>query len=465
MRRTLSRRRFLRALGALGAAPLLPAGASREAVDVVEVRLVAVPASVQLVPEGYPATAVWTYNGTVPGPVLRARQGDRLRVVVENRLGADTTVHWHGLRVPNAMDGVPGLTQPPIRAGERFVYEFALPDAGTYWYHPHERSEEQLARGLAGAIVVEERDPPRVDRDLVWVLSDWRLGSDAAIRGGFGDFHDAAHAGRIGNTVTINGCVPERFAVRAGERIRLRLVNAASARIFALEFSGHRPRVVALDGHPVLPHEPAGGTIVLAPGARADLVFDMTAAPGSRHEVRDLFYRGREYRILEIAYSEEPPLAAGLPDAPFELRPNAVPEPDLGAAERHAIVVRGGAMGAMHGLPRGKAWAVNDRAFSCGGGASRFEPLLVLRRARTYVLAIENDSAWHHPMHLHGHAFRLLSRNGRPSAHRPWLDTVLLAPRERVEIAFVADNPGDWLLHCHVLDHAATGLSAVLRVA
>ncbi|MEW5864045.1 MAG: multicopper oxidase family protein [Pseudomonadota bacterium] len=462
---TCSRRRFLGGLTALAAAPLLPAAAPRPAREqpaLVEAHLAAAPAAVQLVPEGYPATAVWAYNSTTPGPVLRARQGDRLRISVENRLGEDTTVHWHGLRVPNAMDGVPVLTQPPIRPGERFVYEFALPDAGTFWYHPHQRSFEQIARGLAGAIVVEEREPPRVDRDLVWVLADWRLDAGAALRGGFGDFMDMSHAGRIGNTVTLNGRVPERFAVRAGERIRLRLINTASARIFALEFRGHRPRVIALDGQPVAPYEPADGVVLLAPAQRADIVLDMTAAPGSRHEVRDLFYRGREYRLLELAYSEEPALARR--DAPVELRPNPIPEPDLSSAERHSIVLGGGMMGSMRGLPRGKAWAMNGRAGGCGEGVASFEPLVVLRLGRSYVLAIENDTAWHHPMHLHGFSFRVLSRNGRPSARREWRDTVLLDPRERVEIAFVADNPGDWLLHCHVLDHAAGGLTAVLRV-
>jgi FtsP/CotA-like multicopper oxidase with cupredoxin domain len=461
----ISRRRFIGGMAALAAAPLVPVAAARLAREepaLVEARLVAAPASVQLVPEGYPATAVWAYNGVTPGPALRARQGDRLRITVENRLGEDTTVHWHGVRVPNAMDGVPVLTQPPIRSGERFVYEFALPDAGTYWYHPHHRSFEQIARGMAGAIVVEERDPPPVDRDLLWVLADWRLEPDAAMRGGFGNFMDTSHGGRIGNTVTINGRVPERFRVRAGERIRLRLVNTASARIFALEFRGHRPRVIALDGQPVAPHEPAGDVVLLAPAQRADLILDMAGAPGSRHEVRDLFYRGREYRLLDLAYLDEPPLARR--DAPVELRPNPLPEPDLRGAEPHSIVLGGGMMGSMRGLPRGKAWAMNGRAGGCGEGAASFDPLLVLRLGRSYVLSVENDTAWHHPMHLHGFSFRVLSRNGRPGARREWLDTALLDPRERIEIAFVADNPGDWLFHCHVLDHAAGGLTAVLRV-
>jgi FtsP/CotA-like multicopper oxidase with cupredoxin domain len=139
-----------------------------------------------LVGAPHPSTEAWSYNASVPGPELRFKQGQRLRVEVENALPAQTTVHWHGIRLPNAMDGVPGLTQAPIAAnGGRFVYEFDLPDAGTYWYHPHLGDGEQLARGLYGALIVEERDPPAVDRDVVWILSDWRLDREAALRRDF----------------------------------------------------------------------------------------------------------------------------------------------------------------------------------------------------------------------------------------------------------------------------------------
>ena len=127
----------------------------------------------------------------------------------------------------------------PIAAnGGRFLYEFDLPDAGTFWYHPHLGSPEQVARGLYGALIVEEREPPTVDRDLVWVLSDWRLDREARIVENFGNPMDASHAGRIGNTVTVNGAIRDSFAVRAGERIRLRLINASNARIYGLEFEG-----------------------------------------------------------------------------------------------------------------------------------------------------------------------------------------------------------------------------------
>ena len=192
------------------------------------------------------------------------------------------------------MDGVPHLTQPPIAPGETFVYEFDVPDAGTYWYHPHERSFEQVGRGLYGPLIVEEREPIQVDRDVTWVLDDWRLLPDAQISDDFGNFMDASHNGRVGNTVTVNGRILETFPVRAGERLRLRLINAANARIFALEFQDHRPMVIALDGQPVEPHEPAGGRVILGPAMRADLVFDMTGRPGDAlHGHRSILSRPR----------------------------------------------------------------------------------------------------------------------------------------------------------------------------
>lgn len=461
-----TRRRFLAGLGGLAATPILSAPGSSGAASetrIVETKLTASPGSAQLVPPEYPATEVWAYDGTVPGPVLRLRQGDRLRARLHNALAEPTTIHWHGVRLPNAMDGVPFLTQPSVEPGGDFLYEFTPPDAGTFFYHPHQRSHEQLGRGLAGALVVEERNPPKVDRDLVWMLGSWSLERDASIRGGFGNFHDIAHDGRVGNTVTLNGRVPRDFAVRAGELVRLRIVNAAPARAFALAFDAHRPWIIALDGHPVAPHEPPGGVVELGPGMRADLLIDMMAAPGSRHVVRDRFYPRQEYEFVQLAYGNEPPLRSR-PEDPVGLQPNPLREPDLRRAQRHQVLFTGGAMGDMRGLPRGAAWALNGARNACGESAVPFDPLFVLRKDASYVLELVNDTAWHHPIHLHGHAFRLLARNGQPTVHREWLDTVMLAPRERAEIAFVADNPGDWMLHCHVLEHQAGGMMACVRV-
>lgn len=443
-----------------------------------ERRLTAAAARAPLAGAPYPETDVWAYDGAVPGPELRFRQGERLRVTLDNRLPEGTTVHWHGVRVPNAMDGVPELTQAPIAPGADFAYEFVLPDAGTYWYHPHQRSFEQVARGLYGALVVEELHPPPVDRDVVWMLGDWRLLPDASIGGDFGNRMETGMAGRIGNTVTVNGQVTDTFAVRAGERMRLRLVNAATARIFALEFRGHRPLVIALDGQPVAPHDPEDGRIVLGPAQRADLVLDLTGAPGSRAAVVDSFYRGLEYRLLDLAYGAER-LRDQPPRDRVALPPNTMPEPDLATAGRHEITLGGGMMSGMTGAKAsaggmagmmggmsqgggmGMAWTFNGVAAT----GHDMAPMLELARGRSHVLVLSNETAWWHPIHLHGHAFRVLARNGAPTPYREWRDTVLLEPQERVEVAFVADNPGRWMIHCHVLDHQNGGMMAVIAVA
>jgi FtsP/CotA-like multicopper oxidase with cupredoxin domain len=465
----LSRRTFLAASGAAAAASVLRPWRAR-AGPISEYRLVAQPGHAHLVGGSYPETAVWAYNDKVPGPEIRVRQGERLRITVDDRLAEETTVHWHGLRVPNAMDGVPHLTPPPIAPGETFVYEFDVRDAGTYWYHPHQRSFEQVGRGLYGPLIVEEREPIEVDRDITWVLDDWRLLSDAQISDDFGNFMDNSHNGRVGNTVTVNGRIQVAFAVRAGERLRLRLINAANARIFGLEFRDHRPMVVALDGQPVQPHEPEGGRVVLGPAMRADLVIDMSGRPGERFPVIDPFYRGLEYRLLDLTYEDAPPLREHPLDAPMRLAANTMPEPDLATAERHEIAFSGGMMGGgmggmMGGMMRGAGhsgiWAINGVAAT----GDVMEPFLTLRRGRSYVLAMHNHTAWHHPMHLHGHAFRVIARDGRTTHYQEWQDTVLRAPHEGVDIAFVADNPGDWMFHCHILEHQAAGMMGVIRVA
>jgi len=413
-------------------------------------------------------TRVWAYDGTVPGPVLRLRRGEPVEITVANRLPEETTVHWHGIRLQNAMDGVPGLTQPPIRPGERFRYAFAPPDAGTFWYHPHADSLRQLGSGLAGALIVEESEPIAVDRELLWVVQDWRLTEDAEIAPGFGNRMEAAMSGRVGNTVTINGRLPDTVPVRPGERIRLRLVNAALARIMALDFGGHRPMVVALDGQPCEPHAPPGGRVLLGPAMRADLILDMAATPGRRYAVRDDFYGDRlAYTLVDLAYGTKP-LRARPPDAPLALPANPLPQPDLATASRHAIAIRGGMMSGMGMMgmmrPGGAEWSMNGMSMT-GDGAAGMQPLLTLPRGRTCVLALRNESAWWHPMHLHGHSFRVLSRDGAEVPHREWRDTVLLGPRSSAEIAFVADNPGEWMFHCHVTDHQMSGLMAVIGIA
>jgi FtsP/CotA-like multicopper oxidase with cupredoxin domain len=451
--------------GAAGLAGALPLRSTYADPLVKEYRVVAKPATVNLTGDSYPDTAVWAYDGTVPGPELRVRQGQPVRITVVNKLDEDTTVHWHGVRLPNAMDGVPGLTQKPIRPGESFVYEFTPPDAGTFWYHPHADTLQQLGRGLAGALIVEEPEPVAVDRDLLWVIEDWRLDDKGRIAGGFGNSMEAAMSGRIGNTVTINGRVPKAISVKAGERVRLRLVNAALARIIGLRFEGHKPVVLAYDGQPCDPHPPEGDRLVLGPAMRADLVIDMTGTPDRKYRVIDDFYQDLTYKLVDLSYDPGTTAREPRSEAPPKLPANPLLEPDLAAAERHEIVLQGGMMGGMGMSGMGHAtWAMNGMSMT-GDGQADMSPLFTIKRGKSCLLAVRNETMWWHPMHLHGHSFRVVSRNGKPNPGREWRDTVLLPPRETADLAFVADHPGDWMFHCHVTDHQVAGMMSVIRIA
>lgn len=215
----LTRRTLLKSATAFAGGLLFPAIGLGKAHDppAREFRIKPTSGTARLTPKSDNETPVWGYNGIIPGTEIRVRQGERIRITAVNDLDEETTVHWHGVRTPHAMDGVPHLTQRPIAPGETFVYEFGAIDAGTFWYLPHQRSFEQVGRGLYGALIIEEANPVRVDREVTWILDDWRLTRSAVISDNFGNRHDMMHNGRIGNTVTINGAAPEDFIVRRGD--------------------------------------------------------------------------------------------------------------------------------------------------------------------------------------------------------------------------------------------------------
>lgn len=458
-----TRRQVLTTLMACAGLPFHPGSAWAAPTSTV---LRAAPGTWQLAPAGQAATPVWSYGESIPGPTLRLRQGERVRCRLENRLPEQaTTIHWHGIRLINGMDGVPGLTQAAVPPGEVFDYDFVAPDAGTYWYHAHERSWEQVARGLHGVLVVEEPEPPDVDEDIAIAIDDWRLSTDATLRDDFGAMHDRAHAGRVGNWVTANGAAALTVPARRNTRLRLRLVNTANGRIFSLSTQGLDGWIVALDGQPLDKPAPFE-RVVLGPAQRADLIVDVTGDPSSEaflvsHE------RDGGYALVTFSIGEG--ARARRADPPRRMTPNPVPVPtDLAGARRSTLEMTGGAMGRMasarfEGKDReirelvrhGMAWAMN------GTAGMTPEPLLDLSRGETTVIRLVNDTAWPHAMHLHGHHFSVLGENGEPG---PLRDTVLVDRGETREIAFVADNPGKWLIHCHMLEHAAAGMTTWIRV-
>jgi FtsP/CotA-like multicopper oxidase with cupredoxin domain len=419
-------------------------------------------------------TGVWGFNRSAPGPVLRYRAGEEAVLQVRNRLPQATTVHWHGIRVPNPMDGVPNVTQDAIPPGSDFTYKFSPPDTGTYWYHPHQSAFEQVPRGLYGALVVEEDKPLAVDREVIWVLSDFKLAGDNQQVEDFGKVVDFGSGGRLGNTIAINGQAAGaqlKLALRPNERVRLRLINAASARIFSLDFTGHQPWIVSFDGQGV-PPRPLAAPLVLGGGQRTDLVIDGAAAKG---EFAVWDRRDRGTRIATVAYEGSPVRARAL-GRPAQIAPNAHPRLDLAGATRHFLAFEGGvlgmpAIGTIDGKPQdvkaimekhGLSWTMNYTAQH--EHALMHEPLFHFKRGETTVVKMLNRTEFEHPMHLHGHFFQVVAVNGRPVRERIWRDTVVMRPREEIDVAFVADNVGEWMFHCHILDHAAGGMMGTILV-
>ena len=411
-------------------------------------------------------TGVMRYNDSIPGPLVRIPRGRESIIRFHNALDEPSSVHWHGLRIDNAMDGVPGMTQDPVLPGGEFVYRLNPPDAGTYWYHTHSRSWKQMALGLAGVLIVDEDEPPRVDRDLVFAIDDWRLDRDGQLqRGSLGNMHDRSHAGRIGNFITVNGQRKPDFTVSAGERLRLRLVNIANARTMRLSIDEPETRVVALDGQPVPPYRPDSGIIQLAPGQRCDLVIDLSASPGHRVPI-ELLIRENAYEVAALRYDDvvrrEHPL-----DEPVELAPNplartVLPEESL----RVPLRMEGGAMGSLGSavldgktlsirelVQHGKAWAFN------GVSGLPKEPLFRVTRGAGVSLEVHNATRWPHAMHIHGHHFQSDLEPG------VWRDTLLFTREEQGNMRFVADNPGKWLIHCHMAEHMASGMLTWFEVS
>jgi FtsP/CotA-like multicopper oxidase with cupredoxin domain len=400
----------------------------------------------QILPEGDGLTDMFGFNGSTPGPQLRLSKGQALQVRLQNTLDQPTALHWHGVRLNNAMDGVPYLTQGPVEEGEYFYYDFVLPDAGTYWYHSHNRSWEQVARGLYGALIVEETEPPDVDRDLTVLVDDWRLEETGAQVQDFDDLHDWSHAGRLGNYARV--MLEPGATARKGDRLRLRLINVATARIFPLEVAGISGKVVALDGMPLTEPEDIEN-LVLAPAQRVDIIADVTdpEAVSFIFQTRDGSY---DLGKLEIAGENAAPRRSDI----TPLVPNSVPPPDRDAAIAIDLVMEGGAMSPV--ATRDAIWLFN------GQSGMSDKPLHHFQRGQTARITLRNDTRFPHGIHLHGHHFFELDADGELGHYR---DTTLVMAGQSRDILCVFDNPGKWMLHCHMLGHQAGGMKTWVEVA
>lgn len=402
---------------------------------------------------------VMFYNQSIPGPVIRLPQGQESTIVFENQLDQPSSIHWHGLRINNAMDGVPGKTQELVQPGENFTYRFTPPDAGTYWYHTHQRTWEQLAMGLAGVLVVEDINPPRVDQDLVLAVDDWRLNNSMQIdQESLGALRDWAHGGRIGNFVTVNGVADREFKVMKGERVRIRLLNIANSRVMALRINQPDISVIAIDGQPVKPFALEQGIITLAPGQRSDLMVDMTSDPDQVSPI-ELLIEDQVYQIAHFKFDQKVK-RKNLLESDIALPDNPVNSLVLPSQfESIPLQLEGGAMGGMKKATyQGKEMGINELiqnkqiwAFNGIAGLSD-TPLFKVKQGTAVSLDIENNNSWPHGLHVHGHHF---IDNRQPDL---WRDTALFTRGEKSSLKFVADNPGKWLIHCHMIEHQAGGM-------
>ena len=421
----------------------------------VELTLTAAPARLALLPGR--VTDAFAYNGQVPGPTLDMREGDRVTIHFHNRLPEPTTIHWHGLHVPAVADGSP---LQPVPAGGSYDYTFTVPPgtAGTYWYHPHPdmRGGYQLARGLYGAIIVRgPHDPLDSLPEKLLVLADNRFRADGAMD--FPDPHSPAGGvdaenGREGDVIFINGQVLPTLSIRSGEVQRWRIVNASAARVYRLSLPGQALLQVGTDGG-LLEHPVEMSDIVLANSERVEVLVRGTGPPGSRTMFQSLPYDrympqtrpadwDRPRDLLALQYTPDPPVAP--PSLPTALR--VIPALDTAQVTATRVMVL------SQGLINGRTMEMHRVDVRARLGA-------------TEIWQLENVVGMDHPFHLHGFEFQVLDRDGKPESFRSWKDTVNVPKHSDVRvIVHYADYPGDWMFHCHIMDHEDAGMMGILQV-
>ena len=394
------------------------------------------------------STRAWGYNGQIPGPVLEARVGDVLEVHLTNNLREPTTMHWHGLRLPAPMDGTES-TQRLVAPGETFVYRFLLLDAGTFWYHPHTNETEQLERGLYGAIIVRGANEPTLDLERVLVLDDLKLDRDGQIKdlGGFLERHD----GRQGDICLVNGRQAPELTIAAGQVERWRVVNASSARYVRLSIGGRPFTLLGTDGG--LLTAPVSMTEILL--ATADRV-DIAVGPFDEGEAivieslpyqRRTMVRSKRERFATLRVGPARPSVADIPKMLRAIEP-LVTGPVGATREVH--------LGVRPSLRKGIKFVVNAETHH------RDKPVSV---GELQVWDVVNDTLMDHPFHLHGFFFQVVSVNDQPPAFLSWEDTVNVPPRSRVRIAWMPDDrPGEWMYHCHILEHHESGMMGHFEV-
>ena len=414
----------------------------------------------QLLPEPATPAAIWGYNGEVPGPLLRFKKGEEVKVRLVNKLDQPASLNWQGMRIVNAMDGVGGLTQEPVPPGGSFDYRFTPPDSGLFWYHPQVLpfAREQQGRGLYGVMIVDEPEPPLTDRDMLAVLDDWTLDG----KGQIANFGSGTGPERSGPLVTINSrAVPVEETAPPSSRVRLRLVSVADMRIMMISFNGVTPLILAVDSQPCEAFEPVRQTLPLGPGARFDVMFDLPGDAGAQAHITLLGDNepDRVILVFKTAGDKRPPLP---PIASLAENPLLPREIKLQAAHKMDILIEALS---PPGMPANLApypllqWKLNGAAISGFAPA----PLFSVKRGTPVTLGFVNHTAAVQQMRVHGHTMRLL--HDLDDGWEPyWRDAVLVPVGHAKHAAFVAGNPGKWVIEGSLAGRAAAGMAAWFQV-
>jgi FtsP/CotA-like multicopper oxidase with cupredoxin domain len=409
----------------------------------VEVALTARHAEMNLF--GHPVTMM-TYDGLFPGPMIEANAGDEIVVHFTNALEEPTTIHWHGMRVPDAMDGNPRIREP-LPPGGTFDYRFTAREAASYWYHPHHRAHEQLERGLYGSIVVRAPNDPTFDRERVLLLDEIRLDDSGEFPPTLVEHMERVH-GRMGTMFLTNGQESSEVSAAADQNTveRWRIVNTSNARTMQLSLRGASFRVIGTDGG-LLRTPYTTERLQIAVGQRYDL--EVTYAEPGRVELISHQLEVVTGEIVEVA--EHVVFAVDVAESNWslpEIAWPAQPEPPARTASREVEIELDAQMDEASGV----TWLIN-------GVADRQEPLFTFGEGDTVLMRIVNLKNPEHPFHLHGQFFEIAG-----GAEPGLKDTVLVPGRSTVEIVAYLDNPGRWMAHCHILEHVELGMMSEIVV-
>jgi FtsP/CotA-like multicopper oxidase with cupredoxin domain len=427
--------------------------------DVVEVKLVSGLSTTEYLPGK--TTEIWAYRdgavdgsmGTVPGPLLRAKQGDEVIVHFRNELPDDeTTIHWHGLRLNPESDGSPA-TQVPVRPGDDYEYRFTAKDASSFWYHPHVRGYEQIERGLYAPLVVTGGVEIDVAADRYLVLDDVKLDADGSLNGDTTELDRML--GRQGNVLLVNGQqTPRQLRVAAGSRERWRFVNSANGRYFNLRIPGAELLVIGSDGG-ILPKPYPAETLLITPGERYDVLVSFESGSGGSTTLQNVYYdRGHDIPdpgpvdLVQVSYGPSIGTPQPLPETWRDLPRLTVDD----TTPVRAFVLE---ELEMPGVPV---------SFTINGERWPDNRMVEVRQGDTEIWEVKNDAPMDHPFHLHGMFFEVQPTGGVPFLPDGWKDTVNIPQNSSVRLAVRYDPAGMWMFHCHILEHAELGMMGELMV-